>query len=97
MDVSAQTNPTASLGELNVAGTHKLRYLRSGDPDFVAFHHDLYRACGRGRWWVLEQQPGPLNWATYNPSPYPGMVRCWTHEAFAHGSVWADQNCPWLA
>ena len=24
-------------------------------------------ACGRGRWWVMEQQPGPVNWARYNP------------------------------
>jgi beta-galactosidase len=78
--------PLGFLSELNVPETHKLRYLRSGDPDFVGFHHDLYRACGRGRWWVLEQQPGPVNWAAYNPSPYPGMVRCWTHEAFAHGA-----------
>ena len=30
--------------------------LRVGDPDFQAFHHDLYR--GMGRLWVMEQQPG---------------------------------------
>lgn len=34
----------------------------------------------------MEQQPGPVNWAPYNPSPHPGMVRLWTHEAFAHGA-----------
>ncbi|MBT8455367.1 MAG: beta-galactosidase, partial [Alphaproteobacteria bacterium] len=39
---------------------HKARYLRQGDPDMQAFHHDLYRAVGRGRWWVMEQQPGPV-------------------------------------
>ena len=61
-------------------------YSRQGDPDFQAFHHDLYRAVGRGRWWVMEQQPGPVNWAPYNPSPLPGMVRLWTWEAFAHGA-----------
>ncbi|MCK0141238.1 beta-galactosidase [Aliiroseovarius sp. F20344] len=61
-------------------------YARQGDPDFQAFHHDLYRAVGRGRWWVMEQQPGPVNWAPYNPSPLPGMVRLWTWEAFAHGA-----------
>ncbi len=27
-----------------------------------------------------------MNWAAYNPAPYPGMVRFWTHEAFAHGA-----------
>lgn len=62
------------------------RYARQGHPDFQAFHHDLYRAVGRGRWWVMEQQPGPVNWAPYNPAPLPGMVRLWTWEAFAHGA-----------
>ena len=61
-------------------------FVRQGDPDFQAFHHDLYRAVGRGRWWVMEQQPGPVNWAPYNPAPLPGMVRLWTWEAFAHGA-----------
>ena len=66
--------------------THRKHFLRSGDPDYVALHHDLYRACGRGRWWVMEQQPGPVNWAPYNPAPLPGMVRFWALEAFAHGA-----------
>ncbi|MDP4990251.1 MAG: beta-galactosidase, partial [Marivita lacus] len=61
-------------------------FARQGDPDFQAFHHDLYRAVGRGRWWVMEQQPGPVNWAPHNPAPLPGMVRLWTWEAFAHGA-----------
>lgn len=64
----------------------RLAYLRAGDPDFQAFHHDLYRATGQGRWWVMEQQPGPVNWAPYNPDPRPGMVRLWSWEAFAHGA-----------
>lgn len=62
------------------------KYARQGDPDFQALHHDLYRAVGKGRWWVMEQQPGPVNWAPYNPSPLPGMVRLWSWEAFAHGA-----------
>lgn len=61
-------------------------FSRQGDPDFQAFHHDLYRAVGKGRWWVMEQQPGPVNWAPYNPAPLPGMVRLWSWEAFAHGA-----------
>lgn len=65
---------------------------RCGDPDFQAFHHDIYRAVGQmrsgkmGRWWVMEQQPGPVNWAPHNPEPAPGMVRLWALEAFAHGA-----------
>ncbi len=74
---------------------HKLRFLRQGDPDNQAFHHDIYRAVGLaggnpspagGRWWVMEQQPGPVNWAPYNPAPLPGMARLWAWEAFAHGA-----------
>lgn len=62
------------------------KYLRLGHPDHAAFHHDLYRACGRGRFCITEQQPGPVNWAAYNPQPAPGAVRFWTWEAFAHGA-----------
>jgi beta-galactosidase len=64
----------------------KARFMRQGHPDFTAFHHDLYRGVGRGRWWVMEQQPGPVNWAPWNPAPLAGMVRAWTWEAFAHGA-----------
>ena len=53
-----------------------------GDPDFQSYHHDLYR--GMGRLWIMEQQPGPVNWAKYNPVPVDGAVRMWTWEAFAH-------------
>ncbi|RDI95298.1 beta-galactosidase [Meiothermus sp. QL-1] len=63
----------------------KRRYARTGHPDMAAFHHDLYRGV-KPRWWVVEQQPGPVNWAHHNPSPAPGMVRLWTWEAFAHGA-----------
>lgn len=71
---------------LEATDAHKAAYLRQGDPDFQAFHHDLYRTVGKGRWWVMEQQPGPVNWAPYNPAPLPGMVRLWGWEAFAHGA-----------
>ena len=64
----------------------KQRYARQGGPDIAAFHHDLYRGCANGRWWVMEQQPGPVNWASHNPAPLPGMVRLWTLEAMAHGA-----------
>lgn len=64
----------------------KRRYMRTGHPDFAGFHHDLYRRVGRGQFGVMEQQPGPVNWAAYNPAPAPGMVKLWTLEAFAHGA-----------
>jgi beta-galactosidase len=78
--------PLGFLSRLPVLAQQKTRYLRAGDPDFCAFHHDLYRGCCRGRWWIMEQQPGPVNWAQYNPAPHPGMVRLWSLEAFAHGA-----------
>ena len=77
------------IGFLDVSDAPELmkrRYMRQGHPDFAAFHHDLYRSCGRGRWQVIEQQPGPVNWAQNNPAPAPGMVRLWTLEAAAHGA-----------
>ena len=64
----------------------KAQYMRQGEPDLQGFNHDLYRAVGRGRWWVMEQQPGPVNWAHHNPDPLPGMARLWAWEAFAHGA-----------
>lgn len=61
-------------------------FSETGHPDMAAFHHDLYRGVGGGRFWVMEQQPGPVNWAPWNPAPKPGMVRLWSWEALAHGA-----------
>ncbi|MBX9644082.1 MAG: beta-galactosidase [Novosphingobium sp.] len=79
--------PLGFLDSFRFSEADKLAYARQGHPDIAAFHHDLYRGCARGgRWWVLEQQPGPVNWARYNPAPLTGMVRLWTLEAMAHGA-----------
>ena len=79
--------PLGFLEMFRFSDEDKRRFARQGHPDIAAFHHDLYRGCARdGRWGVLEQQPGPVNWARYNPAPLPGMVRFWTLEAFAHGA-----------
>jgi beta-galactosidase len=43
-------------------------------PDTAPFHHDLYRGVGRGRFWVMGRQSGPMNWVPYNPIPAPGMI-----------------------
>jgi len=87
LDVASWDN--YPLGFLTRDGTDaddQKTYFRTGHPDSSAFHHDLYRACGKGRMWLMEQQPGPVNWAPYNPAPLPGMVRLWGWEAFAHGA-----------
>ncbi len=78
--------PLGFLEQFWFSVEEKHRYARQGHPDVSAFHHDLYRGVGRGRWWVMEQQPGPVNWARHNPAPLPGMVRFWSLEAFAHGA-----------
>lgn len=95
LDIAAwDSYPLGFLASVLAApAAHKRRFARQGDPDFQAFHHDLYRTVGAmrqgtgvGRWWVMEQQPGPVNWAPYNPDPLPGMARLWAWEAFAHGA-----------
>lgn len=79
--------PLGFLEQFRFSEADKVTYARTGHPDIAAFHHDLYRGCARdGRWSVLEQQPGPVNWARNNPAPLPGMVHLWTIEAAAHGA-----------
>ncbi|MBL0088985.1 MAG: beta-galactosidase [Ideonella sp.] len=87
LDVASwDSYPLGALEMFWFGAEDKLRWLRTGHPDFAAFHHDLYRGMSRQPFWVMEQQPGPVNWARWNPAPAPGMVRLWTWEAFAHGA-----------
>ena len=60
--------------------------MRSGHPDLISMMHDLYYGAKRKPFWVMEQQPGQVNWAPTNPLPAAGMVRLWSHQAFAHGA-----------
>lgn len=62
------------------------KYTRTGHPDYATFFHDQTRGLSNGAYWIMEQQPGPVNWAAHNPKPTPGMIRLWTLEAFAHGA-----------
>ena len=64
----------------------RAKWARTSHPDIAPFHHDLYRGVGRGRWWVMEQQPGPVNWAPWNAIPRKGQIRLFTWEALAHGA-----------
>ncbi|WP_170546093.1 beta-galactosidase [Ruegeria arenilitoris] len=84
--VGFDSYPLGNLLGSTLSDEDKLRYLRTGAPDYQGFHCDLYRSQGRGRMWVLEQQPGPVDWAEKNPSPADGMVRLWTWAAYAHGA-----------
>lgn len=60
--------------------------LRAGDPDVTGLNHDLYRGAKREPFWILEQQPGDVNWPPHNPQPGEGMMRTWAHHAVAHGA-----------
>lgn len=62
------------------------KYMRTGHPDYATYNHDQTRGLSQKGFWVMEQQPGPVNWADNNPRPAPGMIRLWTLEAFAHGA-----------
>jgi len=77
---------TDSIAALGFSEAERLRYAHTGHPDISAFHHDLYRGMTGRRFWVMEQQPGPVNWAHWNPAPAAGMVRLWAWEALAHGA-----------
>ena len=93
IDIDITTWDSYPLGFLDQewwTDAQKLRWMHSGHPDFAAFHHDLYRACSKGRWGVMEQQPGPVNWAPNNPAPRAGMVGLWALEAAAHGAEYCS-------
>jgi beta-galactosidase len=65
----------------------KTAFARTGHPDLISFNHDVYRGLKRGTpFWVMEQQCGQVNWATWNPLPAPGAVNLWTLQAMAHGA-----------
>lgn len=91
--------PIARTEAIALPEAQKARYARTAHPDVSAFDHDRYRGVGRGRFWVMEQQAGPVNWAPWNPVPAKGMVRLWAYEAFAHGaelvSYFRWRQCPY--
>lgn len=53
-------------------------------PQVVAALLDRARAGGRA--WVMEQQPGRINWTAVNPEVPPGQVRVWGWQALLHGT-----------
>jgi beta-galactosidase len=57
-----------------------------GDPYITGFCHDLTRSIKQAPFWVMEQQCGNINWASYNPGIRPGTVRLWTWHALASGA-----------
>jgi beta-galactosidase len=58
---------------------------RDGDHSAAALAADAMRGLKRKRFWVMEQQAGPVGWGLMR-SPAPGQVRLWTYQAIAHGA-----------
>jgi beta-galactosidase len=77
-------------------------YIVSQDLDFVSWDdyvgrghldgavngaaHDLTRGFKRKNFWVIETQPGSVNWATINNSLNKGEVRAMAWHAVGHGA-----------
>ncbi len=63
-------------------------YVGSGhlDPDYNGLAHDLTRGFKRQNFWVMETQPGAVNWAGINNFLNKGEVRAMAWQAIAHGA-----------
>lgn len=55
-------------------------------PTETAMNLDLMHSFKKRPFWIMEQQPGPVNWHPYNPPVPDGQVRLWSHQAIAHGA-----------
>lgn len=57
-----------------------------GDPLITGMGHDFIRGLSEKPFWVMEQQPGSINWGIHNQGIRPGSVRLWVWHALAHGA-----------
>ncbi|MFI5070964.1 MAG: beta-galactosidase [Terriglobales bacterium] len=56
------------------------------DPDQNGLSHDLTRGFKRENFWVMETQPGAVNWAPLNNFLNRGEARAMAWQAIAHGA-----------
>lgn len=89
------TNSTAWNDHFNQYRVHRMLdiaawddYVPDGRPDWDAnaLHHDLVRGYLRRNFWVMETQPGAVNWGRLNRSLDPGQTREMAWQAVAHGA-----------
>lgn len=64
----------------NYVGTGHLQPYRNGAS------HDLVRGWKRKNFWVMEIQPGFVNWAPVSNMLYPGETRAMAWQAIGHGA-----------
>jgi beta-galactosidase len=56
------------------------------DPDWNGLMHDLMRGLKRENFWIIETQPGNVNWTGLNNALNKGEVRARAWHAVAHGA-----------
>ncbi|MGA8149696.1 MAG: beta-galactosidase [Terriglobales bacterium] len=56
------------------------------DPDYNGLAHDLTRGFKQEDFWVIETQPGAVNWAAVNNFLNRGEVRAMAWQAIGHGA-----------
>lgn len=63
-------------------------YIPDGRPDWVAngANHDLVRGYKRRNFWLMETQPGRVDWVPVNRALDPGQVRELAWQAVGHGA-----------
>jgi beta-galactosidase len=58
----------------------------TGHPLITGMAHELTRALKQKPFWIMEQQPGHINWGKTNTGIRDGTVRLWTWQALAAGA-----------
>ncbi|TPG52127.1 beta-galactosidase [Sphingomonas glacialis] len=63
-------------------------YIPNGRPDWVAngANHDLVRGYKQRNFWLMETQPGRVDWVPINRALDPGQVREMAWQAIGHGA-----------
>ncbi len=75
-------------------------YIGSGHHDYLrsGAMHDLTRGFKRKNFWLMETQPGHVNWAGINNELHPGEARAMAWHAIAHGAdallYWQWRSAP---
>ena len=75
-------------------------YIGTGAHDYTktGVIHDLTRGFKRKNFWVMETQPGSVNWSSVNNMLNKGEARCMAWHAVAHGAdailYWQWRSAP---
>ena len=75
-------------------------YVPDGRPDWpaLALHHGVVRGYLNRNFWVMETQPGNVNWGANNRALDPGDTRMLAWQAVAHGAdavlYWQWRSAP---